>query len=102
MVPVKTKNKVPAIPPEELFDRVQVNVRMNRRLVKVLRGAAEYFDMPFSALLENIAVTALDGQCPFDPDSLKRIEQLKKVYGFDELLAAMSAAAREAERQDDR
>ena len=76
----------PSQPSEDLFNKVQLGVRMNRRLVKVLKATAEYMDLPFAGLLENMAVANLQGQCAFSPDVLKQVERFSEIYGFDELL----------------
>lgn len=82
---------------EELFAKVQLGIRMNKRLVKVLKATAEYMDMPFAALIESMAVTALQGDCFFGPDVLKQVERFKEIYGLDDMLNAM---AQEAEDYD--
>jgi hypothetical protein len=78
---------------EQLLATVQVNIRMNRSLLKVLKATAEYLDMPFSGLMESIAVNALDGACLFGPDLMKPIQQFKKIYGMDAMLDALAEAA---------
>lgn len=78
---------------EELFAKVQLGIRMNKRLVKVLKATAEYMDMPFAALIESMAVTALQGDCVFSPDVLKQVERFKEIYGLDDMLNAMGQEA---------
>ena len=62
-------------------ERVQTGVRMERNLLKVLKGLAEYLDMSLGDLLEGIVLHAFEGQPPFSPDTLQVIAELKKVYG---------------------
>jgi hypothetical protein len=64
-------------------ERVQTGVRMEKRLLKVLKGFAEYHDITLGDLLEGIVLHAFDGKCPFNDESLKRIKDLKKFYGLD-------------------
>jgi hypothetical protein len=64
-------------------ERVQTGVRLEKRLLKVLKGLAEIKDMTLGDLLEGIVLHAFDGKCPFDRDTLRRIAELKKVYGLD-------------------
>ena len=71
---------------EQRFDKVQLGVRMNKRLVKVLKATAEYLDLPLVGLLENMAVANFEGQCAFTPEVRKQIERFSKIYGFDELM----------------
>jgi len=66
-----------------LVERVQTGVRMEKRILKVLKGFAEYRDMTLGDLLEGIVLHAFDGKCPFSEDSLRRIRELKKFYGLD-------------------
>jgi hypothetical protein len=63
--------------------RVQTGVRMEERILKVLKAFAEYHDMTLGDLLEGIVLHTFDGKCPFGADSLKRIKDLKEFYGLD-------------------
>ena len=66
-----------------LIERVQTGVRMEKRILKVLKGFAEYHDMTLGDLLEGIVLHAFDGKTPFSAASLVRIRELKKFYGLD-------------------
>jgi len=66
-----------------LIERVQTGVRMEKRILKVLKGFAEYHDMTLGDVLEGIVLHAFDGKTPFSPESLQRIRELKKFYGLD-------------------
>ena len=66
-----------------VVERVQTGVRMEKRILKVLKGFAEYHDMTLGDLLEGIVLHAFDGKTPFSPASLERIRELKKFYGLD-------------------
>ena len=66
-----------------LVERVQTGVRMEKRLLKVLKALAEYNDLSLGDLLEGIVLHAFDGKCPFQAESLRRIRDLKKFYGLD-------------------
>jgi len=69
--------------PQWLVERVQTGVRMERRLIKVLKAFAEYHDMTLGDLLEGIVLHAFEGKTPFSPASLERIQDLKKFYALD-------------------
>jgi|SRR5271154_87864 len=69
--------------PNLLVERVQTGVRMEKRLLKILKALAEYHDMTLGDLLEGIVLNAFDGKTPFSPASLERIQELKRFYGFD-------------------
>ena len=64
-------------------ERTQTGVRMEKRLLKVLKGLAEYHDLSLGDLLEGIVLHAFEGKAPFGPQSRKKIDELKKVYGLD-------------------
>jgi hypothetical protein len=64
------------------IERIQTGIRMEKRMVKVLKGLAEYHDMTLGDLLEGIVLHAFDGKAPFGKDSLQKIRELKKVYGL--------------------
>jgi hypothetical protein len=76
-------------------ERVQTGVRVEKRILKVLKAFAEYHDMTLGDLLEGIVLHAFDGKCPFSEKSLQRIRQLKKFYGL-ELNASASHHLKEA------
>jgi hypothetical protein len=66
-----------------VVERVQTGVRMEKRLLKVLKAFAEFHDLSLGDLLEGIVLHAFDGKAPFQEASRKRIKQLKKFYGLD-------------------
>ena len=66
-----------------IIERVQTGVRLEKRLLKVLKAFAEYKDMTLGDLLEGIVLHAFDGKAPFSEDSRRRIADLKKFYALD-------------------
>lgn len=64
-------------------ERVQIGVRMEKRMVKVLKALAEYHDVSLGDLLEGIVLHAFENVTPFSEETLQRIAQLKEVYGMD-------------------
>jgi hypothetical protein len=75
-----------------MIERVQLGVRMEVRLVKVLKGLAEFNDETLGELLEKIVLHSFEpvagdeGESCASPHSraeLKAVEDLKKVYGLD-------------------
>jgi hypothetical protein len=64
-------------------ERVQTGVRLERRLLKVLKALADYKDMSLGDLLEGIVLHAFDGKATFAPETLRKIQELKKVYELD-------------------
>jgi hypothetical protein len=71
------------VPMKHIVERVQTGVRMEKRVLKVLKAFADYRDLTLGDLLEGIVLHAFDGKCPFQQDSLRRIKQLKKFYALD-------------------
>jgi len=65
-----------------VVERVQTGVRMEKRMLKVLKAIAELKDMTLGDLLEGIVLHAFEGKLPFSPQTLKEIEQLKALYGL--------------------
>ena len=63
-------------------DRVQTGVRMEKRVLKVLKAFAELKDLTLGDLLEGIVLHAFEGKAPFSSNSLKEIEELKRIYGL--------------------
>ena len=73
-----------AIPnPSLVIERVQTGVRMEKRILKVLKAFAEFHDMTLGDLIEGVVLHAFDGKTPFSPASLARIQELKKFYELD-------------------
>lgn len=55
---------------------------MEKSLVKVLRGLADYLDLSLGDLLEGITLHALEGKAPFSEETLGQIKRLKAVHGL--------------------
>lgn len=66
-----------------LVERIQTGVRLEKRLLKVLKGLAEYHDMTLGDLLEGIVLHAFDGKHPFSENTRERIADLKRIYKLD-------------------
>ena len=66
-----------------VVERVQTGVRIEKRLLKVLKALAEFHDLTLGDLLEGIVLHAFDGKEAFQKPSRLRIKQLKKFYGLD-------------------
>ena len=78
--------------PKVAVERVQLGVRMEKRMVQVLKGLAEFKDMTLGQLLEEIvlhsfeAAPGQEGQMcasPHGKKSLAAIVDLKRIYGMD-------------------
>ena len=80
---------------KRLVERTQTGVRLEKSLLKVLKGLAEYCDISLGDLLEGIVLHAFEGKAPFSPETRAAIENLKQVYHCD-LSAADSHNLHEA------
>jgi hypothetical protein len=77
-MPQEHKKREPIV-----VERVQTGVRMEKRMLKVLKALAEQKDMTLGDLLEGIVLHAFEGkQLPFSQQTLKEIEQFKALYGM--------------------
>ena len=65
------------------IERTQTGVRLERRLLKVLKSLAEYLDLSLGDLIEGMALHAFEGRSPFSAETLEKIAALKTVYGLD-------------------
>lgn len=65
------------------IERVQTGVRIEKRLLKVMKALADYHDMTLGDLIEGIVLHSFDGKCPFGDESLKHIAEFKKIYRVD-------------------
>lgn len=64
-------------------ERLQTGVRMEKRMLKVLKALADYLDLTLGDLLEGIVLHAFEGKAPFQPATREKIEELKRVFGLD-------------------
>ena len=63
--------------------RIQTGVRIERRILKVLKALAEQLDMSLGDLLEGMALHCFEGKPPFGEATLDKIALLKDVYDLD-------------------
>ncbi len=64
------------------IERMQTGLRLEKRMVKVLKGTAEYLDISMSELVECMALHAFDGKLVFGEETRGKIEALREVYGL--------------------
>lgn len=65
------------------IDRVQTGVRIEKRILKVMKGLAEYHDISLGDLIEGVMLHVFEGKLPFGKESRRKIAELRKVYGLD-------------------
>ena len=76
------------------IERLQTGLRIEKRLLKVLKGLAEHLEMSVAEVIEGMALHAFDGKAPFSEATRAKIAQLKEVYDL-ELTSADSHALQE-------
>lgn len=65
------------------IERVQTGVRLEKRILNVLKALAAVHDLSLGDLLEGIVLHAFEGKSPFGPESQRKIAALREVYGLD-------------------
>ncbi len=71
------------------IERVQTGLRLEKRILKVVKGLAEHLDMSAAEVVEGVLLHAFEGKAPFSEKTIEKIEMLKTVYEL-ELTAAQS------------
>lgn len=80
----KITNQVESKPSRIEIERVQLGVRMEKRMVKVVKALAEASDMTFGEMLEDIVNHALEGESTFSqPKVLAVVKDFKRLYGMN-------------------
>ena len=78
--------------PKVAIERVQLGVRMEKNMVKVLKALAEFKNMTLGEFFESIILhsfTPIPGQegeqacSPVSKEDLKALQQFKKIYGVE-------------------
>jgi len=77
-------------------ERIQTGVRMEKRILLVLKALAGTLDMSVGDLLEGVVLHAFEGRAPFSAETRNKIAALKKVFDLD-LVAADSHLLIESE-----
>ena len=62
--------------------RTQTGVRLESRLLKVLKALATELELSLGDLIEGIVLHAFEGKAPFSSGTLKEIEKLRSIYGL--------------------
>lgn len=83
-------------------ERIQTGIRLEKRILKVLKGVAEYHDLYVGDLLEGICLHAFENKPPFSPATLERIKMLREVYHLDLTAADSHHLSEEAGKQASR
>jgi len=65
------------------IERIQTGVRIEKRILKVLKAIAAEKEMSLGNLLEGIVLHSFEGKVPFEPDTLAFIQVMKKSFKLD-------------------
>lgn len=65
------------------IERVQTGVRLEKRLLKVMKALAEYKEIGLGDLIEGIVLHSFEGKSPFSKSTLVKIAQFREIYGLD-------------------
>ncbi len=65
------------------IERVQTGLRIEKRLLKVLKALAEHLDMSVAEVVEGIALHSFEGKAPFSDETLSKIAKMKEIYELD-------------------
>ncbi len=66
-----------------VVERVQTGVRIEKRILQVLKALAARHEMSMGDLLEGIVLHSFEGRSPFEEPSLEFIAQMRTAYGLD-------------------
>ena len=64
-------------------ERVQTGVRVEKRILQVLKAVAARKGIGLGDLLEGIVLHSFEGKQPFNQQSLDFIQQMRRAYGLD-------------------
>src|SRR5215470_14570640 len=64
-------------------ERVQTGVRIEKHMLKVLKAIAGYHEITLGDVIEGIVLHAFDGKPAFGAEGLKRIRELRRIYGLE-------------------
>ncbi len=65
------------------IERVQTGVRLEKRVLKVLKALAAHKEMGLGDLIEGIVLHSFEGRPPFGAETLAFIEQMRSAYGLN-------------------
>jgi hypothetical protein len=65
-----------------IVERVQTGVRIEKRLLKVMKALADSLDLTLGDLLEGVVLHAFEGKGAFSAPTRKKIAELRRVFGL--------------------
>lgn len=64
-------------------ERVQTGVRIEKRILKILKAVAAHHEIGLGDLIEGIVLHSFEGSSPFGPETLAFIAHMRTAYGLD-------------------
>ena len=64
-------------------ERTQTGVRIEKRILKILKAVAAHQEISLGDLIENIVLHNFEGKQPFDAETLAFIKAMRDAYGLD-------------------
>lgn len=68
---------------DKKIERVQTGVRIEKRVLQMLKAIAARQEMGLGDLIEGIVLHSFEGNPPFGEETLAFIEQMRSAYGLD-------------------
>jgi hypothetical protein len=65
------------------IERVQTGVRIEKRVLKILKAVATRNEIGLGDLIEGIVLHSFEGKPAFGDETLAFIEQMRAAYGLD-------------------
>ena len=68
---------------KKTIQRVQTGVRIEKRILKVLKAVAAHHEISLGDLLEGIVLHSFEGKDPFGEETLSLIKTMRRAYKLD-------------------
>lgn len=78
-------------------ERVQTGVRIEKRILKILKALAAHHEISLGDLIEGMVLHNFEGKAPFGPETLAFIETMRGAYKLDLTAADAHKLSEDAE-----
>ncbi len=65
------------------IERVQTGVRIEKRILKILKAIASHHEMSLGDLLEGIVLHSFEGKAPFGDETLEFVKIMRTAHQLD-------------------
>jgi predicted DNA-binding ribbon-helix-helix protein len=85
MLPIKIQVAMesPMTAEKKKVNRIQTGIRIEKRILKVLKAIAAHHEIGLGDLIEGIVLHSFEGKSAFNSESLAFIEQMRVAYELD-------------------